>query len=135
MNTTTLAERIRHARELKGLSREELSERLGVSEMTIRRWEKYNTSPRMEELQKLAQVLNVPVSEFMDSSPENKDNLPITIIPSQNKTSHSQETNTGMAVMTLQDGHKFEVPATPEGYAFLTNLFTMSLHQASPVTA
>ena len=135
MNTTTLAERIRHARELKGLSREELSEQLGVSEMTIRRWEKYNTSPRMEELQKLAQVLNVPVSEFMNSSPENKDNLPITIIPSQNKTSHSQETNTGMAVMTLQDGHKFEVPATPEGYAFLEKLFSLSLKNAPAVTA
>ena len=47
----------------------------------------------------------------------------------------SQETNTGMAVMTLDNGKKIEAPATPEGYAFLTNLFTLSLRQASAVNA
>ena len=129
MDKSTLSERILRARKLKKLSREELAEQMGVSAMTIRRWEKFNTSPRMEEIHKLAQVLNVPVSEFIDS-PENENAPQIQVIPSQNKTSQSQEINTGMAVMTLQDGRKFEVPATPEGYAFLKDLFSISLHGA-----
>lgn len=129
MDKTTLSERIMRARKLRKLSREELAGQLGVSEMTIRRWEKYNTSPRMEEIQKLAQILNVPVSELMDS-PENENAPQIQVIPSQNKTSQSQEINTGMAMITLQDGRKFEAPATPEGYAFLTNLFNISENRA-----
>ena len=131
----TIAEKIRQQRRLANISQEEFSKLAGVSLKTVQRWENGERSPRMEEMNRIAQGLNISINDLLDSSPENKDNLPITIIPSQNKTSHSQETNTGMAIMTLQDGHKFEVPATPEGYAFLTNLFTMSLHQASPVTA
>ena len=131
----TIAEKIRQQRRLANISQEEFSKLAGVSLKTVQRWENGERSPRMEEMNRIAQGLNISINDLLDSSPENKDNLPITIIPSQNKTSHSQETNTGMAIMTLQDGHKFEVPATPEGYAFLTNLFTMSLHQASAVTA
>ena len=131
----TIAEKIRQQRRLANISQEEFSKLTGVSLKTVQRWENGERSPRMEEMNRIAQGLNISINDLLDSSPENKDNLPITIIPSQNKTSHSQETNTGMAIMTLQDGHKFEVPATPEGYAFLTNLFTMSLHQASAVTA
>ena len=101
MNTTTLSERIQRARKLKRLSREDLAELLGVSAMTIRRWEKYNTSPRMDELQKIAQVLNIPVSELLDNPQEIKDNPQIIVVPSQAKM--SQETNTGMAVMTLDN--------------------------------
>ena len=122
-----IGDKIMYQRKLKRIKQADLADKIGVSLRTLQRWELGQYFPNTEDISKIAQVLNVPVSEFMDSSPENKDNLPITIIPSQNKTSHSQETNTGMAVMTLQDGHKFEVPATPEGYAFLTNLFTMSL--------
>ena len=130
-----IGDKIMYQRKLKRIKQADLADKIGVSLRTLQRWELGQYFPNTEDISKIAQVLNVPVSEFMDSSPENKDNLPITIIPSQNKTSHSQETNTGMAVMTLQDGHKFEVPATPEGYAFLTNLFTMSLKNAPAVTA
>ena len=130
MDNSTLSERILRARKIKKLSREELAEQMGVSAMTIRRWEKFNTSPRMEEIHKLAQVLNIPVSELIDTPSENENAPQIQVIPSQSKTSNTQETNTAMAVMTLENGKKFEVPATPEGYAFLTNLFAMSLNNA-----
>lgn len=125
----TTAEKIRQQRRLANISQEEFSYLVGVSLKTVQRWEKGERSPRMDEINKVAQVLNVPASELMDT-PENENTPQIQVIPSQNKTSQSQEINTGMAVMTLQDGRKFEVPATPEGYAFLKDLFSISLHGA-----
>ena len=133
MNVATLSERIRQARKSKGLNQAELAEQLGMSEMTIRRWETEKSSPRMEEIQKVAQALNIPVSELLDNAPETSNVPNIQIVPTQSKA--SQETNTGMAVLTLETGRKVEVPATPEGYAFLKDLFAMSLANAPVVTA
>lgn len=39
----------------------------------------------------------------------------------------TQERNTNMATFTTKDGARFEAPATPEGYAFLKEVFAMSL--------
>ena len=69
----------------------------------------------MEELQKLAEVLKVPVSELLSDSPAP---APVMqVIPTQEKS--TQERNTGMLTITFENGRKIEVPATPEGYAFL----------------
>ena len=131
----TIAEKIRQQRRLANISQEEFSKLAGVSLKTVQRWENGERSPRMEEMKRIAQGLNISINDLLDNSQRNEDIPQIQVVPTQAKSSHSQETNTGMAIMTLQDGRKFEVPATPEGYAFLTNLFTMSLHQASAVTA
>ena len=125
----TTAEKIKQQRKLANLSMEDFGELIGVSLKTVQRWEKGERSPRMKDINRIAKELNIPASELMDS-PENENAPQIQVIPSQNKTSQSQEINTGMAVMTLQDGRKFEVPATPEGYAFLKDLFSISLHGA-----
>lgn len=125
MNTTLISERIRQSRKARGLTQSELAEQMRMSEMTVRRWEANKTSPRMEEIQKLAEVLNIPVSELLEDTSESLSIPQIHIIPTQEKS--TQETNTGMAVLTLETGRKIEVPATPEGYSFLKDLFMMSL--------
>ena len=124
-----IGDKIMYQRKLKRIKQADLADKIGVSLRTLQRWELGQYFPNTEDISKIAQVLNVPVSEFMDA-PENENTPQIQVIPSQNKTSQSQEINTGMAVMTLQDGRKFEVPATPEGYAFLKDLFSISLHGA-----
>ncbi len=72
MNKTTLLEQIKRTRKSKGLTQAELAERLGKSEMTIRRWESEERSPRMEEVQKIAQVFNISVSELLSDTTEEK---------------------------------------------------------------
>ena len=129
-----IGDKIMYQRKLKRIKQADLADKIGVSLRTLQRWELGQYFPNTEDISKIAQVLNVAVSEFMDS-PDNKDNPQIAVVPSQAKTSTSHETNTAMAVMTLQDGHKIEVPATPEGYSFLKDLFTISLQNAPAVTA
>ena len=125
-----IGDKIMYQRKLKRIKQADLADKIGVSLRTLQRWELGKYFPNTEDISKIAQVLNVPVSELMDT-PELEKTPQIQVIPSQNKTSQSQEINTGMAMITLQDGRKFEAPATPEGYAFLTNLFNISENRAA----
>ena len=124
-----IGDKIMYQRKLKRIKQADLADKIGVSLRTLQRWELGQYFPNTEDISKIAQVLNIPVSELIDT-PTNENAPQIQVIPSQSKTSNTQETNTAMAVMTLENGKKFEVPATPEGYAFLTNLFAMSLNNA-----
>ena len=124
-----IGDKIMYQRKLKRIKQADLADKIGVSLRTLQRWELGQYFPNTEDISKIAQVLNIPVSELIDT-PTNENAPQIQVIPSQSKTSNTQETNTAMAVMTLENDKKFEVPATPEGYAFLTNLFAMSLNNA-----
>ena len=125
-----IGDKIMYQRKLKRIKQADLADKIGVSLRTLQRWELGQYFPNTKDISKIAQVLNIPVSELIDTPSENENAPQIQVIPSQSKTSNTQETNTAMAVMTLENGKKFEVPATPEGYAFLTNLFAMSLNNA-----
>ena len=63
----TLGEKIRKARKRK-MTQAELAEAIGVHEMTIRRWELGERSPNVGALQKIADALSVPLSEFTDDN-------------------------------------------------------------------
>lgn len=65
MNLGNLAERIKQKRKSNGLTQAELAERLGLSEMTVRRWEANKRSPRMEEINELSKVLETPIDFFI----------------------------------------------------------------------
>ncbi|MCR5346443.1 MAG: helix-turn-helix domain-containing protein [Fretibacterium sp.] len=60
-----VSERIRERRKADGLSQIALAERLGMSYMTVRRWEGGKRTPRMEELQRLADALGTTVPYLM----------------------------------------------------------------------
>ena len=60
-----IAERIRNARKLMSLSQQGLAQKLGVSFMTIRRWEASEVQPRYDEINRLAKELNVSVEYLM----------------------------------------------------------------------
>ena len=61
----TLGEKIRKARKGK-MTQAELAEAIGVHEMTIRRWELGERRPDVGALQKISNVLSVPVIELID---------------------------------------------------------------------
>ena len=61
----TIGERIKTAREQAGITQVELGEKLGVSGVAVMRYEKNARQPRLEQLQAIADALNVPMPELM----------------------------------------------------------------------
>ena len=129
----SIGNKIMYQRKLQRMKQAELADKIGVSTRTLQRWELEEYSPTMSDVSKIAQVLNIPISELLDDNIEQSSAPNIRVVPTQSKA--SQETNTGMAVLTLESGRKVEVPATPEGFAFLKDLFAMSLTHTPAVTA
>lgn len=59
-------ERLKAAREAAGLTQEELGQRVGVTGVTIMRYEKNQRQPRLEQLRRIALALNMAVSELVE---------------------------------------------------------------------
>ena len=102
-----LSELIRRNRKSKGLTQAQFAELLDMSEMTIRRWESGDRSPRMEELQKISQVLGVPINELLDEAPTKPSNE-ISPITGEDKSDANN------LVYKWGGGHELRLPNTPE---------------------
>ena len=57
-------ERLKYLRLKKGLTQEQLAETAKVSMQTVYNWEKGIRQPRMEDLQKLADLFEIPAGDF-----------------------------------------------------------------------
>lgn len=102
----TLGERIRKAR--KGnMTQAELAERVGVHEGTIRRWELGERIPDIIDLQKISQVLGVPINDLLDEAPA-KPSDEISPIMGEDKSDANN------LVYEWGGGHKLRLPNTPE---------------------
>ena len=69
MKEIYFAENLKRFREAKGLTREELGNRIGVSGAMVGYWEKKKNEPRMGKVQLIADILNVGVDELLFSEP------------------------------------------------------------------
>ena len=58
-------DRIKKAREAVGLTQEQLGEKIGVTGVTIMRYEKNQREPRQKQLQSIASALGVSVGDLM----------------------------------------------------------------------
>lgn len=56
---------IRAARKTAKLTQEQLAEKSGVAAITIRQYESGKRQPRIEQLQSLANALNISINEFL----------------------------------------------------------------------
>lgn len=56
---------IKKAREAKGLSQEQLAERLNVTRQAVSNWERGKSEPDIETLQRLSDVLEISVEELI----------------------------------------------------------------------
>ena len=63
----SLGEKILKLRKQKGLSQEELGDRIKVTRQTISNWELNETSPNPEQLKALSKELNVSIDELLDN--------------------------------------------------------------------
>ena len=68
-----LGENIRDIRKQKGMTQEELANRIGVVRQTVSKWEKNLSVPDADLLQRIAQVLEVPVSALLGAKIEIED--------------------------------------------------------------
>lgn len=68
-------EKIRYFRKQRGLSQELLAERTGINVNTIRKYEIGIRKPKVEQLKKIADGLEISVIEFLDIEIENEADL------------------------------------------------------------
>lgn len=59
-----IADKIKLSREHFGISQAELAKRSGLSEISIRKYEKGDRTPKAETLRRIAKALEVPLSEL-----------------------------------------------------------------------
>ena len=61
----TIGERIKQARKAKGIKRKELAAKIGTTPQTICRYEADGRRPKVDAMLKIAEALNIPVSELL----------------------------------------------------------------------
>lgn len=67
----SLGHKILELRKRKGLSQEQLGEKVCVTRQTISNWELNETAPNPEQLKLLSSVLNVSIDELLDNNINN----------------------------------------------------------------
>ncbi len=121
----TIAGRIKFGRNSVKMTQQELADKIGVSLITISRWENPDSGrcPNTLMLNKIADALGISAGYLLGIESD-----PANIEPWQIKNNKvTLEDNMNMATFTTKDGARFEAPATPEGYAYLERMFAMSL--------
>lgn len=62
-----IGNKIMELRKKKGLSQEELAEKVGVARQTISKWELGETSPDLKQSKELSKIFNVSLDELVDN--------------------------------------------------------------------
>lgn len=68
----TFSQRLKTLRKKAGLNQTQLAEAVGVSLLTLFRWEKGERQPRLEEIKSLAKALNVSENDLLNDPPPEK---------------------------------------------------------------
>lgn len=69
----TFGERLRHFRELRGFTQEQLAAEIGVAKTTITGYERGNRKPDVTKIRKLANALSVSGSELLGIEQEQEE--------------------------------------------------------------
>ena len=67
----SLGPRIRAARKAKGMTQEDLAESIGAARPSISHWENNKVKPDSESLSKLAEILDIPLSQLLGDDEKN----------------------------------------------------------------
>lgn len=71
-----IADRILYLRKSKGISQEELADKVGVSRQAVSKWESEQSMPDVEKIIIMSDYFNVTTDYILNSKcPEGKDNL------------------------------------------------------------
>lgn len=72
-----LHDNLQQLRKLRGLTQEDLAERVGVSRQAVAKWESGETSPDLEKSRLLAQVFGVSLDDLVDYEPSSNMGLDV----------------------------------------------------------
>ena len=67
----SIAQKLRQLRLDRSLSQQQIASALGVTKITVSRWERAQAEPSIETFQRLCKLLNVHVSDFFDNEDTN----------------------------------------------------------------
>ena len=124
----TMADRIKRQRKVHGINQEELSDRLGLSIQTIRRWEWGKRAPNTDIMPKLAEALGTSVAYLMGleneptsagSSSEIPNSLPAPVEQSSHETRQEKITATVRLIYEWGKDNRLDLPDTPENREML----------------
>ena len=68
--SNSFAQRLKALRKSKGITQEQLAETLNVNSITVSRWENNELIPKTVNIQRIAQVFNVPVNDLINGQLE-----------------------------------------------------------------
>ena len=115
---------IKNLRKSKGITQEQLADSIGVSLMTVRRWEWGNTAPNSNMLKKLAEVLNTtPENLLNDNTNEN------VILSTTENISALKDNDAAKKELVYEwgGGHRLALPNTPETREMFERLVMRSM--------
>ena len=92
-------EKIRTIREIKGLTQEEVAEKIGISSSVYGDIERGENDPKLSKLQKIAKAFDIELSELVDLS--DKGNLNVTFNTCNQKKFYIGSSNLELEKLTL----------------------------------
>lgn len=120
-----LQDNIKTIRKNKGLTQEELAIRLSVVRQTVSKWEKGLSVPDADMLQRMAEVLEVPVSELLGEEQKMEEN--------RNEIAEQlSRINEQLAIKNRRAKRLWTVVGAMLGLTVLTMAITLVLNFAAP---
>ena len=113
-----LNEVIRTLRKRRGLTQEQLAEQLGISVMTVRRWEWGQRTPRAEELQKLAEALGTTTDYLLNG----EKSVMASVEVESAELAQATMKKSGNMLVYERNGERMELPPTQESYAIFKEI-------------
>lgn len=93
-----VAERIQALRKAKGISQEELADKLGVSRQAVSKWKSGQSSPDLEKILLLSTCFDVTTDYLLKGIEDNNSNLSETNMPAKRKADARIFTAVGTAI-------------------------------------
>ena len=120
-----MAEKIKKCRRQNGLTQIELADKVGISPMTIRRWEWGERNPDIALMPKLAEALNTSVQYLMglqDTPSEHGDSAQTLNAP--DATVSATLTGKNIVIRDTNTHQEIEIPNDAEGHKLFLQLFS-----------
>ena len=86
-----MANRLTALRKQRGLSQEQLAEKLGVSRQAVSKWERAEASPEIENLSSLAKLYGITIDELVNGAPAAHENTYTNILQENGEQTNEYE--------------------------------------------
>ena len=119
-----MAEKIKRCRKKNGLTQTELAEKIGISPMTIRRWEWGERNPDIALMPKLADALNTSIEYLMglhEDTPPQDSNL--REVHALHTPLTAEVTGKNIIIRDTNSHKEIEIPNNAEGHKLFIRLF------------